>query len=604
MASAPATAPGARGARRPHRRALALAALLACAASATAMLTGAFDSLERETLRARFELRAEPPPEDVVVVAIDDTTFSELERQWPFPRSLHARVVDRLRAAGAREIVYDVQFTEPTRPREDLALFDALGRAGGAVLATSESDGRGHTNVLGGEENLALIHARAGASDLSNDSGGIVTRYPYSVAGLRSLAVATSERVDRRVSPGEFEDGEAFIDYRGGPGTFRTVSFSAVLRGRVRAGVFRDKIVVVGASAPTLRDVHATPTGGDELMAGAEVQANAIWTALHGNPLRGLPPYLNLLLVALLALVAPLARLRFGVMATVTAAAGVAAAFLAGAQIAFQEGLIVAVVAPVVSLVVAAVATVAASHLLESRERRRIARDNERLEARVRERTAELRETQLEIVHRLGAAVESRDIETGLHIERITRLCRLLALAAGVGEADAELIRDASALHDVGKIGIPDHILRKPGKLDDDEWAVVKEHPAIGAAILAGSSSPVVRLAEEISLTHHERWDGSGYPAGLRGEEIPLAGRICAICDVFDALLSPRPYKDAWSLEDSVAEIEAQSGKHFDPRLIDVFLANAADLYAVWASLRSIDSVRALPPQETIAAPS
>jgi putative two-component system response regulator len=215
-----------------------------------------------------------------------------------------------------------------------------------------------------------------------------------------------------------------------------------------------------------------------------------------------------------------------------------------------------------------------------------VADENEVLDARVRERTAELHDAQLEIVRRLALAAESRDEETGDHIDRISRLCYELGRAIGLPEPEAELLRHASVLHDVGKIGIPDRILLKPGKLDPDEWETMKAHAEIGASILAGSATPLLQAAEEIALTHHERWDGSGYPGGLAREEIPLAGRICAICDVFDALRSERPYKGPWPREDALAEIRNQSGSHFDPRLVEVFLriqeGSGAEL-AQWA---------------------
>jgi response regulator RpfG family c-di-GMP phosphodiesterase len=247
--------------------------------------------------------------------------------------------------------------------------------------------------------------------------------------------------------------------------------------------------------------------------------------------------------------------------------------FLVAAQLLFDRGLVIAVVAPMTSLGLATVGALVTSHLIESQERRRVSRDNEVLEERVRERTEELRETQLEIVRRLGQAAESRDGETGLHIERMSRLCQRLGRSVGMSVEEAELLRQASLMHDVGKIGIPDRVLLKEGSFTPEEWETMKSHTTIGAVILAGSRSPLVRMAETIALTHHERWDGSGYPAGLRGTEIPLVGRICAICDVFDALLSRRPYKEAWSLPAAVQEIRRQSGKHFEPKLVEAFLA-------------------------------
>jgi HD-GYP domain-containing protein (c-di-GMP phosphodiesterase class II) len=567
-----------RAATRPGLRVLGAVAAIAAGIAIGAQQTHLIDGLEHDSLRARFSLRDAPRHSGVAVVAIDDATFAELKQQWPFKRSLHGHVIDRLHAAGAREIVYDVQFTEPTIPREDGALYDALARSGGAVLVTGETDGHGHTNVLGGDANLRAAHSRAAAGDLVNDPSGAITQFPRSAGGVDSVPVVAAERATgRKLPPGSFADGKAWIDYRGGPGAIRTVPFAAVLRGRFDPAWFRGKVVVVGATTPTLQDVHPTPVGGAELMAGPEVEANAIATALDGDPLRSAPPATGWILVALMALVAPLLRLRLGIVASTVFAALVGCAYLAAVQLAFDSGTVLTALAPLLALVTGAVGTIVASHLAESFERRRVARSNAILEARVRERTAELRDTQLEVIRRLGAAVESRDQETGLHIARMSRLCHRLALATGMDPAEADRLRHACAMHDIGKIGIPDRILQKPGKLDHDEWEVMKTHTTIGAHILSGSRAPLIRMAETIALTHHERWDGSGYPGGIAGEEIPLVGRITSICDVFDALISERPYKHAWTVDEALAEIARQSGRQFDPGLVEPFLTLARD---------------------------
>jgi HD-GYP domain-containing protein (c-di-GMP phosphodiesterase class II) len=201
------------------------------------------------------------------------------------------------------------------------------------------------------------------------------------------------------------------------------------------------------------------------------------------------------------------------------------------------------------------------------------------LEDAVRERTHEVRETQLEVIRRLGRAAESRDYETGLHVNRMSRLASAIARGIGMSEEESRMLLYAAPLHDIGKIGIPDRILLKAGKLDADEWAVMKTHTTEGAKLLAGSRSEVVQMAEIIALTHHEKWDGSGYPLGLAGEQIPLVSRVCAACDVFDALISTRPYKAAWPIESALAEIERESGRHFDPRIADRALELIPDLY-------------------------
>ena len=200
---------------------------------------------------------------------------------------------------------------------------------------------------------------------------------------------------------------------------------------------------------------------------------------------------------------------------------------------------------------------------------------NQALEESVDEQTEALRRSQLEVVERLTQAANERDNVTGEHIVRMAALAHRLALAAGWSEAEADLILKAAPMHDVGKVGIPDRILLKASRLDPEEWEVMKTHTTIGAQLLAGSDSPLIELGERIALAHHERWDGGGYPRGLRGTGIPLAARICAICDAFDTLISERPYKAAWSVRDACDEIARCAGTQFDPRLARIFASRA-----------------------------
>lgn len=205
------------------------------------------------------------------------------------------------------------------------------------------------------------------------------------------------------------------------------------------------------------------------------------------------------------------------------------------------------------------------------------------LDEMVRIRTNELRRTRLQVVQQLGRAAEYRDNETGNHILRMSHISALLAKFIGWSEADCELMLHASPMHDIGKIGIPDHILLKPGKFEPEEWEIMKTHAVIGANILEGDDSDLMTWAREIALSHHEKWDGSGYPYGLAGEAIPLTGRIAALADVFDALTSVRPYKKAWTVEASVALIKENSGSHFDSDLVAVFLQQLPEILEICA---------------------
>jgi len=203
------------------------------------------------------------------------------------------------------------------------------------------------------------------------------------------------------------------------------------------------------------------------------------------------------------------------------------------------------------------------------------------LENMVNMRTEELRNTRLQVVQRLGMAAEYRDEETGSHILRMSHMSALLARASGWSEADCELILNASPMHDIGKIGIPDAILLKPGKFEPPEWEIMKTHASIGGKLLEGDDSDLLRMAQQIAISHHEKWDGSGYPNGLAGEAIPQAGRIAALADVFDALTSVRPYKKAWTIEDAVKLIKENSGKHFDPKLVEIFLQQLPEILKI-----------------------
>jgi len=196
----------------------------------------------------------------------------------------------------------------------------------------------------------------------------------------------------------------------------------------------------------------------------------------------------------------------------------------------------------------------------------------------VKIKTVEIIEAKLDIIHRLARAAEYRDNETGLHVLRMSHYSTIIGKAANFCHNNCENLFHAASMHDIGKIGIPDRILLKPGRLTAEEFETMKTHTLIGGELLDGGNSDLLRMAQNIALSHHEKWDGSGYPKGLSGEDIFLEGRIAAICDVFDALTSERPYKKEWPIDKAIDEIISQKGKHFDPHLVELFLENLDEI--------------------------
>ncbi len=201
-----------------------------------------------------------------------------------------------------------------------------------------------------------------------------------------------------------------------------------------------------------------------------------------------------------------------------------------------------------------------------------IQRQNIDLEERVRERTKELQSARIEIIRRLAQAAEYRDPETGSHILRMSRTCVLIAQTVGLDEKQCDLIFHGGSMHDLGKIAIPDSILLKPGPLTPEEWKIMKSHTISGEKLLSGNDSDLMTAGRIIARSHHERWDGNGYPDGITGEKIHIFARICALADVFDALVSDRPYKKAWPVEKAIATIKEGSGTQFDPNIVEAFL--------------------------------
>jgi adenylate cyclase len=356
---------------------LVCAGLIAAAIGTILQQTDSLRQLELQTVDTRFSVRGPArPPDDVVVVGVDDVTFEYVGKQWPFPRTVHADVIDRLRKAGAKLIAYDVQFTEKSSPgHEDDdsallgAIFDTRGRV---VLATTETE-KGKTGIFGGGDILRQIGARAGNALLPLDPGAVMRRVGSSVAGLKSFALVAAERASgKSYKAADFGAGGAWIDFHGPPRSVPYVSMSRVLSGHFRPSAFRGKIVVVGAAAPSLQDVSATSTSGSGLAAGPEIQAEAISTILRGLPLHGSSSLLGLVLLLVFAAVPPLVSSRLAPVRAFLASVGAGGAYAVVAQVAFDHGRILPVVYPLVTLGLSAVATIAVQYLFESFERQRV----------------------------------------------------------------------------------------------------------------------------------------------------------------------------------------------------------------------------------------
>ncbi|HEY0390381.1 MAG TPA: CHASE2 domain-containing protein, partial [Solirubrobacterales bacterium] len=367
-----------------RRRAALLLAVALLAGGLGVLAHGAhlLRRLEQQTIDARFQIRGieRSRAAGLVLVNIDESTFNylrdhHLHARWPFPRRYDARVIDELRRAGTKVIAVDVQFTEPSNRADDNALIRAVGRVGGVVLSTSEVGPRGTTAVLGGDAVLGRLGARAANTSAIPDSDGALRNTRYSIAGLRSFAVAVAEAdTGRPVRPSLFGGARhpVPIDYVGPPGTFPAISYSRVLSGHLPPHLLAGKIAIVGASAPTLQDLHQTPMSGDEPMAGPEVLANEVTTVLAGIPLRPPAEAVTILLIVLLAMLVPLAGLRLGTLAMVLTGVGLLVSWSVVVQLAFDSGSQLDYIDPIAALALATLGAALVGLWSDGRERRQL----------------------------------------------------------------------------------------------------------------------------------------------------------------------------------------------------------------------------------------
>jgi adenylate cyclase len=333
---------------------------------------------ELDTVDARFAIRgSHEPAVPLAIVGIDDKTFDDLNVRWQdFRWAFHGRVIDQLRKDNVRAIAYDIQFTEPTADTEE-AILDSnklvaavIRTPNKIVLATTETDENGQSNVFGGEKFLRQIRARSGNALLPEDSDGVNRRVPYAVDGLESFGLIGAEiATGRPIDPSSLDDSLAWIDFLGEPGTIPHYSFSDVMRGRTPPGTFRGKIVVVGPTAFSLQDIHTTAAG--ELMSGPELQANVIATALDGFPLRSPPEWLDFLIIIALGVLVPAAGLRLSLKGTLIFSIVAAALALVGTYVAFELGWVVTFIYPFLALILSTIGALGAYYVLSIFERQR-----------------------------------------------------------------------------------------------------------------------------------------------------------------------------------------------------------------------------------------
>jgi adenylate cyclase len=350
----------------------AAVAVVAIGIGVAALAAHALRSVELNTVDTRFSIRGRlGDTRRVVVVAIDSRTFSGFGNRvaWPFPRRYEAKVIDRIAAGKPAAVAVDIQFTEPTDPKDDNALIESVAKAGRVVLAATEVDAHGNTNVFGGSSVVKEIGAHVGSALLAPDADGVIRHVPNAVQGLTTFGIAAAA-VARDAAVPAAQTGSHWIDFAGPPGTIKTYSFSDVYSGKVPARAFRGKVVVVGPTAPSLQDVHATSYGSGSPMSGAEIQANVVESALRDFPLSGTPTWLEVVLIAFLGIV-PASTYRFRALATAVAAVVVGGAYTVSTQLAFDHGTVLPFTYPMLALALSTVGSVGVWYVLEVFERAR-----------------------------------------------------------------------------------------------------------------------------------------------------------------------------------------------------------------------------------------
>ena len=586
---------------------------------------------------------ATPPAAGVVIVDIDERSLTTVG-QWPWRRDVVGRLISRLRDAGAAVIALDVIFPESDRFEQDskaardagpdmtpdgkLAAtlregrvilgygltFDsaplgarpcALHPLGAAIIRPA--DDAGHEpffRATGVVCSLPILGRAAPASGFLNaapDSDGILRRVPlvaeydgrlYPSLALAAVAAttgpseialrvvnvnATTLEIGNRKTPLDGR-GDLLLRYRGKKHTFPYVSAADVISGATPGDALNGKIVFVGTTALGTREVVATPI--DTLFAGVEVQATVADNLLQRDFIRrpAIGATLESVTVLILGIAIVLLVAEAGIVAGIVGAgAGVVALWWAEMWLLSARGLFVSPLAPTIGVLGSLAAMTLATFTVER--------------GRANTATREKASTQRLMVQALLSLTEVRDAETGRHSRRTQQYARLLAeqlsrqpeFRAQLTPERIDLLSSLAPLHDIGKVGVPDHVLNKPGPLTADEMMEMRRHPELGREVILKAEARVgvrddatLAMAKDIVYTHHERWDGTGYPQGLRGTDIPVAGRVMALVDVYDAVHARTLYQRCLSHEDTVGLIVKGRGTHFDPAVVDAFLSVSA----------------------------
>ncbi len=620
------------------RRTLGYGSIAALAAAAVAAVSPpALSFVDLRTQDALVRLAgARPPSSRVAIAAIDDRSLAEIG-QWPWSRDVVARLIDGVRELGAAIVAMDTLLAEPDRfdrtgapdaSPTDAALVAAVAR-GGVIMSYALTFGPGgvdRTCVLhpidlsvrpdadGRSPVDQLFHAsgvvcalpplsRAGGAsgylNASPDRDGLLRRIPLLMAldgavypSLALAAVARAQGVKRFTLSGLTGErarlllddrrvpldarGTLLIRFRGGRGTYPYIAAGDILKGRVPAGALRDRLVFVGATALGVQDVVSTPF--ENVVPGIEVHAAAVDTLLQGDFLSTPPHWRGYELAGAMvfALAAAVAVAGGGFLYGALASTALLVLLWIATFVAVKtNGVFLSPVYPTVGLSLALLVLTVAK-VRDERARAESERDR-------RERAHRF------AVQSLTSLMETRDGATGRHARRTQEYSRLLAARLAsvprfrreLTPERVQLIAQLSPLHDIGKVGVSDAVLNKPGALSSEEIEQMRRHVAFGheaiatAERLAGGEAheALLQVAKDIVYTHHERWDGRGYPRGLKGEAIPVAGRIIAVVDVYDALSHSRSYRASLTHDEAVAEIAASRGTHFDPDVVDAFLS-------------------------------